>query len=48
LSPESITGLESYKNFLLEWGFLKADFDVNAWIDPAPLAEVRRLQKKAA
>lgn len=48
LSPESIAGLESYKNFLLEWGFLKGDFDVQAWIDPAPLAEVQRLQKKAA
>jgi len=48
LNPESIAALEGYKNFLLEWGFLKADFDVNAWIDPNPLAEVLRLRKIAA
>jgi ABC-type nitrate/sulfonate/bicarbonate transport system substrate-binding protein len=48
LNPDAIAGLEAYKNFLLEWGFLKGDFDVNAWIDPAPLAEVFRLKKKAA
>ncbi len=48
LNPESIAALEGYKNFLLEWGFLKGDFDVNAWIDPNPLAEVLRLRKLAA
>lgn len=48
LNPESIAALEGYKNFLLEWGFLKGDFDVNDWIDPNPLAEVIRLKKKAA
>lgn len=48
LNPESIAALEGYKNFLLEWGFIKADFDVNAWIDPNPLAEVLRLKKIAA
>lgn len=48
LNPESIAALEGYKNFLLEWGFIKADFDVNAWIEPGPLAEVQRLQKIAA
>ncbi|MCB5187416.1 ABC transporter substrate-binding protein [Methylobacillus caricis] len=48
LSPESIAALEGYKNFLLEWGFIKADFDVKAWIDPAPLAEVLRSQSKKA
>jgi ABC-type nitrate/sulfonate/bicarbonate transport system substrate-binding protein len=48
LDAEAIAALEGYKDFLLEWGFLKGDFDVNAWIDPAPLAEVFRLKKKAA
>ncbi|ABE49818.1 ABC transporter substrate-binding protein [Methylobacillus flagellatus] len=49
LNPEFIAALEGYKNFLLEWGFIKADFDVKAWIDPAPLAEVlRSLSQKAA
>ncbi len=49
LSAESIEALEGYKNFLLEWGFIKADFDVKAWIDPAPLAAVLSgAAKKAA
>ncbi|MCB5184397.1 ABC transporter substrate-binding protein [Methylobacillus gramineus] len=48
LSPESIEALEGYKNFLLEWGFIKADFDVKSWIDPSPLAEVLRTQAKKA
>ncbi len=49
LNPESIAALEGYKNFLLEWGFIKADFDVKAWIDPNPLAEVlKSLERKAA
>lgn len=48
LNPDSIAALEGYKNFLLEWGFIEKDFDVQAWIDPAPLAEVQLLQKKAA
>jgi ABC-type nitrate/sulfonate/bicarbonate transport system substrate-binding protein len=49
LDPVAIAGLEGYKNFLLEWGFLKADFDVKAWIDPAPLNTVlHELRKKAA
>jgi hypothetical protein len=48
LSPASIDALEGYKNFLFESGFLKADFSVHDWIDPAPLAEVQRLLQKAA
>ncbi|SNR85414.1 ABC-type nitrate/sulfonate/bicarbonate transport system, substrate-binding protein [Methylobacillus rhizosphaerae] len=40
LNPDLIQALEGYKDFLLEWGFINTDFDVNAWIDPAPLAEI--------
>ena len=49
LNPESIAALSGYKDFLLKWGFIKADFDVNAWIDPNPLREIlQTLEKKAA
>jgi len=49
LAETSIRGLESYKNFLLQRGFLAADFDVKSWIDPRPLAEVQRyLNQKTA
>ncbi len=49
LAELSIKGLETYKNFLFERGFLQADFDVNAWIDPNPLAEIQQyaLKKRA-
>ncbi|MBB3221155.1 ABC transporter substrate-binding protein [Pseudoduganella umbonata] len=43
LSEGHIAGLEAQKNFLRDWGYLRADFDVRAWIDPAPLEEARRL-----
>jgi ABC-type nitrate/sulfonate/bicarbonate transport system substrate-binding protein len=42
LEESSIEALDDFKNFLLEWGFLAGDFDVRAWIDPAPLAQARR------
>ncbi|QAU34000.1 ABC transporter substrate-binding protein [Janthinobacterium sp. 17J80-10] len=48
LNPASIAALEGYKNFLYEAGFLQADFSVDAWIDPAPLAEVQRLLQRLA
>lgn len=40
LSEKSVAGLNEYKNFLLQWGFIQADFDINDWIDPAPLASL--------
>lgn len=43
LSPASIAGLAAQKDFLRDWGYLKADFELAQWIDPAPLAEARRL-----
>ncbi len=49
LSETSIKGLEAYKDFLYQQGFLKSNFDVNAWIDREPLAGIERfLNKKAA
>jgi ABC-type nitrate/sulfonate/bicarbonate transport system substrate-binding protein len=36
LHPQSIQALAVFKDFLLEWGFLKHDFDVWDWIDPTP------------
>lgn len=44
LSEQSVRGLESYKNFLLRWGFIEADFSIGEWIDPQPLAAVQRLR----
>lgn len=43
LTDEYVRGLEQQKNFLRDWGYLAADFDINDWIDPAPLAEARAL-----
>jgi ABC-type nitrate/sulfonate/bicarbonate transport system substrate-binding protein len=42
LDEISVAGLNTYKNFLLQWGFLKADFDARAWIDPQPLADIHK------
>ncbi|ATE59175.1 ABC transporter substrate-binding protein [Thauera sinica] len=41
LDDAAIAGLEAYKKFLLEWGFLKSDFDIWGWIDPQPLEQCR-------
>jgi len=38
LSPLRRTGLASQKDFLLATGFIRNDFDVEDWINPAPLA----------
>lgn len=43
LDDAAIAGLEAYKTFLLEWGFLKSDFDIWSWIDPQPLEQCRAL-----
>ncbi|KPC49603.1 ABC transporter substrate-binding protein [Amantichitinum ursilacus] len=42
LSTQSVTALDYYKRFLVQRGFLPRDFDLDAWIDPAPLTEVGR------
>jgi len=43
LDPALVDALAHFKSFLREWGFLPADFDVNDWVDPAPLQAVRAL-----
>jgi sulfonate transport system substrate-binding protein len=43
LTLDHIDGLTAQKDFLLEWGFLDADFSVADWIEPGPLEEAERL-----
>ena len=37
LSPEPVAALDRHRQFLLDHGFLAADFDLRAWIVEAPL-----------
>jgi len=46
LSPEYIKGLETQKNFLRDWQFLQADFDIHDWIVAEPLAEAAKLVER--
>jgi sulfonate transport system substrate-binding protein len=46
LSSDYIKGLEAQKNFLRDWNFLKADFDIADWIVPEPLAEAQKLVER--
>ena len=36
LQPDHVDAVRHYKDFLLEWGFITADFDIGNWIDRAP------------
>jgi sulfonate transport system substrate-binding protein len=49
LTPEYIEGLTVQKNFLRDWGYLKADFEVSDWIVSGPLEQAQKLvaQEKA-
>jgi ABC-type nitrate/sulfonate/bicarbonate transport system substrate-binding protein len=40
LEERSVWGLNVFKNFLRDEGFLKGDFDIDAWIDREPLARL--------
>lgn len=42
LAPDLLQAVASYKDFLLEWGFLAADFDVAAWADHRPYSGAGR------
>jgi ABC-type nitrate/sulfonate/bicarbonate transport system substrate-binding protein len=46
LSPRYVEGLEAQKNFLRDWGFLQADFDIRDWIVAEPLAEAVKLVER--
>lgn len=43
LSEEWIAGLKLHKDFLLKWGFIPTDFDIDAWIVREPLAIAQKL-----
>lgn len=42
LDAEQIAAFDHFKNFLLEWGFIPADFNVSTWIDSRPLEAANR------
>lgn len=42
LDDEQLAAFDHFKRFLLEWGFLPADFDVFGWIDHRPLEAASR------
>jgi len=42
LDENLVKALEVRKNFLLEFGFLRRDFDIREWIDPRPLQNAMR------
>ncbi|MEA3181134.1 MAG: hypothetical protein QOI59_4657, partial [Gammaproteobacteria bacterium] len=44
LSPERVDLFRIQKNFMWVHGFLDADFDLDAWIDPRPLEAARKLR----
>lgn len=42
LDGAEIEAIAHFKDFLLEWKFIPADFDVPGWVDPRPLADGTR------
>lgn len=42
LEEDQIEAIAHFKNFLLEWGFIPADFDVPSWIDGRALEAAQR------
>jgi ABC-type nitrate/sulfonate/bicarbonate transport system substrate-binding protein len=49
LDSDWIGWLTEYKDFLLQWGYLRHDFDVDSWIDWKPLNAVKargRVQRR--
>ncbi|WP_206077463.1 ABC transporter substrate-binding protein [Massilia sp. HP4] len=48
LDPIRLAGLAAQKEFLLDWGFIRRDFNIDDWIDPAPLAEAKLFAGQAA
>jgi ABC-type nitrate/sulfonate/bicarbonate transport system substrate-binding protein len=37
LDPGQVAAIAHFKDFLLAWGFLENDFDVDAWVDRRPI-----------
>ena len=48
LSERSLGGLEDFKNFLFQWGFIPENFSIRQWFDPAPLALLEESVRKRA
>ncbi|MCW2986716.1 MAG: hypothetical protein JWR63_4286, partial [Conexibacter sp.] len=46
LSDERLALLERQKDFLYANGFLESDVDLDAWVDPTPLAAARQITKE--
>ncbi len=42
LDDDQAVAFDHFKSFLLEWGFIPADFDVAGWLAPAPLEAATR------
>jgi ABC-type nitrate/sulfonate/bicarbonate transport system substrate-binding protein len=42
LTADEIAAFDHFKAFLLEWGFLADDFDVDGWVDARPLDAAAR------
>ncbi|MGH6806718.1 MAG: ABC transporter substrate-binding protein, partial [Ensifer adhaerens] len=40
LEPELVGAIGHYKDFLHEWGFLAQNFDIEAWVDRRPWADL--------
>ncbi len=43
LTEKYLKGLEIQKNFLRDWGYIKTDFDIQDWVDDAPLKAAKKL-----
>jgi ABC-type nitrate/sulfonate/bicarbonate transport system substrate-binding protein len=41
LDAPLVEAIGHFKDFLLQWGFLPGDFDLDAWVDHAPLRALR-------
>lgn len=48
LAPELLDAVDHFKGFLLQQGFLSADFSVADWVDAAPLESLGALALEAA
>lgn len=44
LDEDQVVAFDHFKQFLLEWGFIPADFDVTGWVAPGPLEAAMRRQ----
>ncbi len=40
LEQPLVDAIGHYKDFLFEWGFLEKNFDIEAWVDRRPWADV--------